>query len=185
MPRNYASTDQPNMHRLNPLDCVACHRRPRRPARRGIRPIRCRSADRRPSKRRLPGLPSLRLCGDSGRDGYSCHDAITATGPNPNHQASGSAPIYSMSYHSRLAPAHYDHNPRRFRSRGAPAGQLRCMSCPSIRRTPSDCYACHQSNYDRPPSRTTAGGVRSQLHQCHTPPPGSRRCSITALPDSR
>jgi nitrate/TMAO reductase-like tetraheme cytochrome c subunit len=102
----------------------------------------------------------------------ACHEDRFRSASNPNHVA-GNFSQQCQDCHSTQAwrPANFDHNRTRFRLTGAHA-RVDCAACHPGGRyagTPSDCYACHRSEYDGTanPNHRSAGFPTS-CTDCHT-----------------
>ena len=106
------------------------------------------------------------------RDCFACHQSDYAGAANPNHQASG-FPTQCQNCHNANAwrPANFDHNQTRFPLTGAHR-QVDCSRCHEGGRyqgTPTDCYACHQSEYaSTSDPNHQASGFPTQCQACHT-----------------
>ncbi len=91
----------------------------------------------------LRGLP---------RDCFGCHQATFEQTRNPNH-VTANFPHECLTCHNQNAwsPAAFDHSQTNFPLTGAHSGVL-CESCHQNNQysgTPSDCYACHQSQFEQ------------------------------------
>ncbi len=102
----------------------------------------------------------------------SCHQKDYAATTNPNHTA-GRFPTTCESCHTITSwrPAKFDHGQTGFPLTGAHA-QVSCDRCHPGGRytgTPTDCYSCHQADYNgttNPNHR--ASGFPTQCQTCHT-----------------
>jgi len=104
-------------------------------------------------------------------DCYACHQATYQGAKNPNHVAAG-FPTACLNCHTTNAwrPATFDHGKTRFPLAGAHQ-RVDCAKCHVGGRyagTPTDCYSCHQSNYQgtKNPNHV-AGGFPTQCQNCH------------------
>ena len=105
-------------------------------------------------------------------DCYGCHQSNYQRTTNPNHVTSGFSTL-CQSCHSTAGwrPASgLDHSKTRFPLTGAHQ-RVDCVSCHKNGKyagTPTDCYACHQTEYTRTtnPNHVT-GGFPKQCQQCH------------------
>jgi len=81
---------------------------------------------------------------------YDCHQAEYTSTTNPNHVQSSFA-ITCQDCHNTTAwiPGSFDHNQTTFPLTGRHVG-ISCMSCHATQfaGTRSNCYACHQTDYD-------------------------------------
>ncbi|MGD8895053.1 MAG: cytochrome c3 family protein [Acidobacteriota bacterium] len=101
----------------------------------------------------------------------SCHQQDYAATTSPGHAAAG-FPTTCEGCHTVQAwrPATFDHNLNRFPLTGAHT-QVDCSRCHAGGRyagTPTDCFACHQTDYDgtsNPNHR--ASGLPTQCETCH------------------
>jgi hypothetical protein len=101
----------------------------------------------------------------------SCHQQDYAATTSPGHAAAG-FPTTCEGCHAVQAwrPATFDHNLNRFPLTGAHT-QVDCSRCHAGGRyagTPTDCFACHQTDYDgtsNPNHR--ASGFPTQCETCH------------------
>jgi hypothetical protein len=100
---------------------------------------------------------------------YSCHQKDYAAATNPNHVGSG-FPTACESCHTIQAwrPAKFDHNRTRFPLTGAHAtvGCARCHAGGRYTGTPTDCYSCHQADYNGA-SNPSHAGFPTQCQSCH------------------
>lgn len=82
---------------------------------------------------------------------FGCHQANFTNAANPNHIAGGfSQECAACHSTSSWRPALFDHNKTSFKLTGAHA-QTQCSRCHVNNRfagTPTDCYACHQPDYN-------------------------------------
>jgi hypothetical protein len=105
-------------------------------------------------------------------DCYSCHRADYNGTTNPNHPASG-FPTQCQACHNTSAwrPASFDHNQTRFPLTGAHT-QVDCARCHVGGRyagTPTDCYSCHQADYNGTTDPNhQAASFPTQCDTCHT-----------------
>ena len=105
-------------------------------------------------------------------DCYSCHRSDYEATTNPNHVASG-FPTTCTSCHTTNAwePATFDHAATGFALTGA-HGLVACTSCHvggQYTGTPSDCYACHRSDYDATTNPShAAANFGTGCATCHT-----------------
>lgn len=101
----------------------------------------------------------------------SCHQGQYQSAASPNHLA-GRFPMTCESCHTIVAwrPARFDHDQTGFSLTGA-HGQTDCAKCHVGGRyagTPSDCYACHQSNYAATTNPNHASsGFPTSCQDCH------------------
>jgi hypothetical protein len=102
---------------------------------------------------------------------YACHQSDYAGTTNPNHASSGFPTTCTVCHNtSAWRPASFNHNNTRFPLTGAHT-RVDCTRCHVGGRytgTPTDCYACHQSDY----AGTTnpnhqAAGFPTQCQSCH------------------
>ena len=124
-------------------------------------------------------------------DCYGCHQANFQAATDPNH-VTGNFGHDCAVCHSTGGwnPASFNHNLSGFVLTGAHAS-VACAQChtfngqPRYTGTPTDCYSCHQSNFE---GSTNPNHVSGNFpHDCSsaTPPqPGSRQPSITICPPS-
>jgi hypothetical protein len=104
-------------------------------------------------------------------DCYACHQQDYNQTTNPNH-VSLRFPKKCEDCHSTDAwrPASFDHNVTRFPLTGAHR-RVDCASCHSGGRftgTPTDCYACHQADYNRTTNPNhSASRFPTQCQACH------------------
>ncbi len=105
-------------------------------------------------------------------DCWSCHQAIYNGTSNPNHASAG-FPKTCESCHTTNAwkPANFDHNRTAFPLTGGHRS-VDCTRCHTGGRyagTPTDCWSCHQANYNGTsnPNHRTAG-FPTTCQQCHT-----------------
>jgi hypothetical protein len=119
---------------------------------------------------------------DASPDCNSCHQKDYAATTNPNHTASN-FPLTCGNCHSLTPgwkPASFDHS--RFPltlGHSAPA----CIDCHiggNYTSTPTDCYACHQSNYNNTtnPNHKTLG-FSVTCTQCHSTKPDWKPATYT------
>ncbi len=83
---------------------------------------------------------------------YSCHQSAYNSTTNPNHVTSGFPTDCSICHTSNIGwtPVTFDHNATTFPLTGAHATVAsQCVSCHAggYINTPTDCYACHQTDY--------------------------------------
>jgi hypothetical protein len=103
---------------------------------------------------------------------YSCHASEYAAVQSPNH-AAGSFSHQCVTCHTTTVwkPATFDHAATRFALTGKHASAL-CSSChvnDNYRLTYSDCYACHQVDFQKPTNPNhIAGSFVHACDQCHT-----------------
>ena len=112
---------------------------------------------------RFAGTPS---------DCYSCHQADFTGTTDPNHVA-GNFDHNCITCHSTTAwePATFDHNKTNFKLTGAHT-QAQCAQCHAggkFSATPTDCYSCHQNDYNSTtdPNHASAG-FPTTCQTCHT-----------------
>jgi hypothetical protein len=105
-------------------------------------------------------------------DCWSCHQANYNGTTNPNHVA-GNYDHNCAQCHTTQgwAPAQYDHNLSGFPLTGAHVS-VSCTQCHvngQYTGTPSECYACHQADYEavQDPNHV-AGNYNHTCTQCHT-----------------
>jgi hypothetical protein len=169
---DYAGTTNPN-HQASgfPTQCQTCHNTAAwKPA----------SIDHSKTRFPLTGAHvrvECTQCHTGGRytgtptDCYSCHQSDYAGTTNPNHQASG-FPITCQSCHNTTAwrPANFDHGKTRFPLTGAHT-RVDCAQCHPGGRytgTPTDCYSCHQPDYNGTTNPNhQAAGFPIQCQSCH------------------
>jgi len=169
---DYNSTTSPNHAAANlPRSCQSCHstsawkpasgidhnktRFPLTGAHKTVDCARCHVGGR------FAGTPT---------DCYSCHKANYNGATNPNHRG---FPTTCQSCHSTNAwrPASFNHNKTRFPLTGAHQ-RADCNQCHGNGRyagTPTDCFSCHQADYNNannPDHR--AAGFPTQCQSCHT-----------------
>ena len=112
--------------------------------------------------------PGQRYTGTS-MECVSCHQANYNQTTNPNHVA-GRFATTCQSCHSTNAwrPANFDHDNTRFRLTGA-HGNVACERCHQGGRytgTPTQCYSCHQANYQQA-SNPSHSGFPTSCDSCH------------------
>jgi len=101
----------------------------------------------------------------------SCHQQDFSRTTNPNH-VTARFPTTCEDCHTinGWRPATFDHALTRFPLTGAHAG-VDCAQCHPGGRytgTPTDCYACHQADYDRTTNPNhRASGFPTQCEDCH------------------
>lgn len=101
---------------------------------------------------------------------FTCHEKDYLRTTNPNHVASR-FPITCESCHSGAAwrPAKFDHSLSRFPLTGAhqKADCARCHTGGRYTGTPTDCFACHESNY-RNATNPSHSGFPTTCESCHS-----------------
>ncbi len=103
-------------------------------------------------------------------DCYSCHQADYTRANNPSHQG---FPTQCQNCHNTGAwqPANFDHSKTGFPLTGAHAS-VDCTRCHVGGRyagTPTDCYSCHQADYNGTTNPShAAAGFPTQCQTCHT-----------------
>jgi hypothetical protein len=170
---DYNRTTNPNHVASSfPLSCADCHTID------GWRPA---TFDHDLSRFPLTGAhvqPDCAACHVGGQftgtptDCHACHQDDYDRTTNPNHRALA-FPTECQGCHETDAwqPARFDHNRTRFPLNGAHRGVpcTRCHAGGRYSRTPTDCYACHQDDYNRTanPNHRSAG-FPTQCRACHT-----------------
>ena len=171
---NYAATTNPNHVASNfPTTCDELPQHGRLAAR-DLRP----PDDAVPADRRAPagGLREV----PRGRPHHRHPDRLLLLPPgelsattNPNHKASG-FPTTCETCHTTGAwrPANFDHQTTRFPLTGAHR-RVDCAKChvgrPATPARPTDCYACHQANYEATTNPNhVAAGFPTTCESCHT-----------------
>ncbi len=160
--RDYAATTNPNHASSRfPTTCEACHT---------IQAWRPATFDHGRTGFPLTGAhlraecagchPGGRYAG-TPKDCYSCHRDDYEGTSNPNHAASR-FPTQCQNCHNTGAwrPASFDHGSTRFPLTGAHT-RVDCARCHVGGRyagTPTDCYSCHQANYNGTTNPNHAGG---------------------------
>jgi len=170
---DYQQTTNPNHVAGNyPRDCQPCHNSTAwRPA----------TFDHNRSRFPLTGAHLAVPCSQchvSNRftgtpaDCYSCHQADFQRPTNPNHVAGGFSRTCTLC-HTTTAwkPSTFDHNATRFPLQGAHVA-VTCNQCHVNNRfagTPSDCYSCHQGDFQRAtnPNHLTLNFSHDCM-SCHT-----------------
>jgi hypothetical protein len=105
-------------------------------------------------------------------DCWSCHQASYNATTNPNHAASG-FPKDCQTCHGTSAwrPASVDHSKTRFPLTGAHQ-RTDCARCHTGGRytgTPTDCWSCHQANYNGAANPNhVASNLPRECQACHT-----------------
>ena len=105
------------------------------------------------------------------RECLACHQADYSAATNPGHVAGG-FPTRCEGCHTIDAwrPATFDHDLTRFPLTGAHQG-VDCQRCHQGGRyqgTPTDCYACHQDDYNRTGSPDhRSAGFPTRCENCH------------------
>ncbi len=104
-------------------------------------------------------------------DCYACHQAQFQGTKNPNHQAAGfpTACVTCHTANSWRPASRFDHNTSRFPLTGAHAG-VDCAKCHTggqFTRTPTECFSCHQVNYQTAKSPDHTGFPRT-CASCHS-----------------
>jgi hypothetical protein len=103
-------------------------------------------------------------------DCYACHQANYNGASNPSHKG---FPTSCQSCHTTNAwrPASFDHNKTRFKLTGAHQ-RVECARCHAGGRyagTPTDCFACHQTDYNNTSNPNhRAAGFPTNCQSCHT-----------------
>jgi hypothetical protein len=189
---------QPNQYVTTPTDCGSCHVQSYVNARNPNHVLagfsrRCEDCHiptaatwhqttfRHPDTYPLLGAHARAACGDchkttfqgTPRDCVACHRADYAATRNPNHAASG-FPTTCNSCHGMEGwqPARFvDHSRTRFPLTGAHQ-QADCAQCHVNGRfagTPTDCYSCHQQNYQGTTNPNhVAGNFPTTCQACHS-----------------
>ena len=105
-------------------------------------------------------------------DCYACHQANYQNAKNPNHVTAG-FPTTCTNCHTTTAgtPANFNHSTTKFPLTGRHTA-LSCTQCHvggKYTGTSTDCYACHQANYQntKNPNHVTAG-MPTTCTNCHT-----------------
>ncbi|HEY3296100.1 MAG TPA: hypothetical protein VGL38_11745 [bacterium] len=135
----------------------------------------------------LTGQHARATCGDChtvngqvrysgiGTDCYNCHQANFQSATNPDHAAGNFGHNCGVCHSTNgWSPASFDHNLARFTLTGAHTS-VECTAChtvngqPRYTGTPSDCYTCHQTNFQNStnPNHVT-GNFPHECTQCHT-----------------
>jgi hypothetical protein len=105
-------------------------------------------------------------------DCFACHQAKYNATTNPSHSAGG-FPTTCQNCHTTDAwrPASFNHANTRFPLTGLHA-TLTCDRCHTNGRyagTPTDCFACHQANYNASSNPShSAAGFPTTCQDCHT-----------------
>lgn len=105
-------------------------------------------------------------------DCYSCHRPQYEAAADPNHVAAGFTTTCADCHTVRAwSPATFNHASTGFPLTGAHSA-LACSPCHingQYQGTPTDCYACHQTNYQQTtdPNHTLAG-FSTDCARCHT-----------------
>ena len=102
-------------------------------------------------------------------DCYSCHQADFGRTTDPNHvQSQFSHDCLTCHTMTAWQPSIFDHNKTSFPLVGSHAA-VQCASCHAsgqFKRTPTDCYSCHQADFGK---TTDPNHVQSQFsHDCLT-----------------
>ncbi|HEY6554025.1 MAG TPA: hypothetical protein VI669_11775, partial [Vicinamibacteria bacterium] len=105
-------------------------------------------------------------------DCFGCHQTTYQATKNPNHTAAGFATQCQNCHTTRgWLPASFDHNRTRFPLAGAhrPVACQKCHTAGRYTGTPTDCYSCHQANYQATKNPNhVAGGFPTACAGCHT-----------------
>ncbi|MGB2869049.1 MAG: hypothetical protein WBD36_11400 [Bacteroidota bacterium] len=101
-----------------------------------------------------------------------CHRSDFAATVNPNHQALGFPQTCTLCHNMNAwAPASFDHNATKLPLTGKHA-LTDCLSCHTnnnYQLTFSDCYQCHQADFQRPTSPNhVSANFSHQCQTCHT-----------------
>ena len=113
--------------------------------------------------------PGQRYTGTS-MECVSCHQANYNQTTNPNHVTAHFATTCQSCHNTNAwKPANFDHNNTGFRLTGA-HGNVACERCHPGGRyngTPTQCYSCHQANYQQA-SNPSHSGFPTTCESCHT-----------------
>jgi hypothetical protein len=170
---DYQNAANPNHVTSNyPQDCLTCHNNTAwRPA----------SFDHNRTRFPLTGAHlavSCDLCHANNRyagtpmDCFSCHQTDYQNAANPNHVAANFSQVCTNCHTtSAWKPSTFDHNQTRFPLAGAHTTAL-CSQCHVNNRyagTPTDCFSCHQLDFQRPtnPNHVTLN-FSHDCTTCHT-----------------
>jgi len=104
-------------------------------------------------------------------DCFSCHQTDYQQTTNPNHAASNFSRECQACHNSNnWRPANFDHNKTRFVLQGAHV-TVACNQCHVNNRfagTPSDCFSCHQTDYQKTINPNhVAGNFSRNCQVCH------------------
>jgi hypothetical protein len=105
-------------------------------------------------------------------DCYACHQNNYAGTTNPNHAAENYDHTCTQCHTTAgWQPASFNHDLARFQLTGlhTTVSCTQCHASGQYTGTPSDCFACHQSNYNATANPShTAGNYSHTCTQCHT-----------------
>ena len=154
------------------INCTTCH------TMNGWKPA---TFDHSTTKFMLTGKHTTIQCQDCHTNGnyqlaytgcYQCHQANFTQTVNPNHTAGNFSHICETC-HSTIAwsPATFDHSTTKFVLTGTHI-TTSCVSCHvnnNYRLSFTDCYMCHQSDFQKPTNPNhVAGNFAHTCDQCHT-----------------
>ncbi len=112
---------------------------------------------------------------DAKPDCYSCHQKDYLASTNPNHSASNFLTICGNCHtlNPGWKPANFNHNIFLLTLGHSTPKCIDCHTGNNYTTTPTDCYSCHQQDYQNTtnPSHTTSNFSKSCL-DCHTTNPG-------------
>ncbi len=108
-------------------------------------------------------------------DCYSCHQQNYIAAKNPDHVLSGFSTLCQNCHtlSPGWQPANFDHSAFPLTLGHANINCTDCHKGGNYTTTPTDCYSCHQQNYQSTtnPNHTTAG-IPTTCQTCHTTNPG-------------
>ena len=170
---DFAATVNPNHQTLGfPQTCALCH---------NTNAWTPASFDHNTTKFALTGKHALADCQSCHTNSnyqlaysncYQCHQADFQRPTNPNHVAAGfSQQCQTCHTTAGWTPATFDHNTTKFALTGKHAS-VACLSChvnSNYQLAYTDCYQCHQADFQRPtnPNHVSAG-FSHQCQTCHT-----------------
>ena len=173
---DYQATANPDHERLGfPITCEGCHS----PASRTWQGATFGPGFEHPSTFPLTGAHTRVSCGDchvngqfagTPRECVACHRDDYDRTTNPNHRAAN-FPLTCQSCHTteQWPGATIDHNLTRFPLTGAHT-RTPCESCHVNGRfagTPTQCFSCHQDDYNRAQPNHAASGFPTTCQNCH------------------
>lgn len=114
-------------------------------------------------------------------DCYSCHKTDFTTATNPNHITSGFATTCQTCHTTNPGwkPANFNHSVFPLTLGHATPACTDCHKNGNYTTTPTDCYSCHQTDYQGTtnPNHTTSG-IPTTCQTCHTTNPGWQPASF-------